>query len=118
MIVRGLDANGDWLYGKGRNDYKTGLNAIAQSIQTRLSSFFGDCFFNLNAGLDWFNLLGSKNEIALQLAINSTILNTENVTGILELSVNVDDIRNITIKYNVQTTLGQLSNAFQYDLGT
>lgn len=118
MIVRGLDANGDWLFGKGKNDYKSGLTAIAQSIKTRLSSFLGDCFFNLGAGLDWFNLLGSKNESAIQLAVATTILNTENVTGILELSVNVDSIRNITIKYNVQTTLGQLSNAFQYDLGT
>lgn len=117
MIVRALDANNDWTFGKGQNDYKSGISAIAQSIQTRLSSFLGDCFFNLNAGIDWFNLLGSKNQTAIQLALSAVILNTENVTGILELSVNLDNNRNITVKYNVQTTLSTLSSTFQYDVG-
>ncbi len=118
MIVRALDVNGDWTYGKGRNDYLSGLPAIAQSIKTRLSSFFGDCFFNTTFGIDWFNLLGSKNETGLLLSISAMILNTENVTGVLELSVNVDDNRVITVHYAVQTTLSLLSSTFQYDLGT
>lgn len=117
MRVRALDVDNDWTFGKGQNDYKTGLQAIAQSIQTKLSSFLGDCFFNTGVGIDWFNLLGSKNITGLQLSIAATILNTENVTGILELSVNVDDARVVTVKYNVQTTVSVLSDTFQYDVG-
>lgn len=116
MIVRAIDSQGDWLYGKGRNDYKSGRIAVAQSIQTRLSSFLGDCFFAKNAGIDWFNLLGSKQRIALNLAISAVILNTDNVTGILELSLNLSQNRRITIKYNTQTTFGNSANSFQYDL--
>lgn len=117
MIVRALDGAGDWTYGKGRNDYKSGVKAIAQNIQTRLSSFLGDCFFNTGAGIDWFHLLGAKDQFALNIAISSTILNTENVTGLLQLDLRIIN-RKITIKYNVQTTLSVLSDTFVYDVGT
>lgn len=117
MRVRALDVNNDWEYGKGQNDYKTANNAVAQNIQTRLSSFLGDCFFDTGAGIDWFNLLGGKDQLALNLAVSAVILNTENVTGLLQLSIVLNDTtRNIVIRYNVQTTYSVLSGAFQYDL--
>lgn len=106
MIVRALDANGDWIYGKGLEDYKNGNLAIAQTIVTRLKSFLGDCFFATNAGIDWFNLLGSKNELALNLAVSATILNTPNILSIEQLSIVLNSDRQITIKYKVKTTFG------------
>lgn len=122
MRVRALDLNGDWTFGKGANDYKVDQNgkpdALAQNISTRLKSFLGDCFFNTGAGIDWFNLLGSKNEVALNLAISSVILNTQNVTGIDQLSATVDDNRRLTIQYKVQTVYSVLSNSFQFDIGS
>lgn len=104
MIVRGLDANGDWLFGKGKNDYNANNKAIEQSIKTRLQSFLGDCFFALDAGLDWFNLLGSKNQLALELAVRSVILNTPNVSAIIDVSINLDhNTRRILMQYTVET---------------
>ena len=117
MIIRALDSNGDWTYGKGQNNYKSGNAAVAEDIQTRLASFLGDCFFDTGAGIDWFNLLGGKDQLALNLAVSAVILNTENVTGILQLSINlVRATRAITIQYDVQTTYSQTSGTFQYDL--
>lgn len=118
MRVRALDGNGDWQFGKGQNDYKVNQDAIAQSIQTRLKSFLGDCFFNIGAGIDWFNLLGSKNEIALNLSVSAIILNTQNVTGIKELSFVVDTDRRVTIHYKVQTVFSILSESFSFDVGS
>jgi len=115
--VRALTATGDWTFGQGLSNYKTGQAAVAQNIQTRLSSFLGDCFFDQGAGIDWFNLMGSKNQVALNLAINAVILNTANVTGILQVAINVSTARRITIQYRVQTTYSVLSDVFQYDLG-
>lgn len=114
-IVRALDSNHDWQFGKGKNDYKKNLDGLAQTIKTRLLSFLGDCFFETSAGIDWFNLLGGKDRIALELAVSTVILNTENVTGIFLLSVTESVTRNITIRYQVQTTFGQVGNEFQYD---
>lgn len=117
MRVRALDSDNDWTFGKGANDYKRDLHAVAQNIQTRLSSFLGDCIFDLGAGIDWFNLLGGKDQIALNLAISSVILNTKNVTGILQLSSTLDEARLFTIKYRVQTTFSVLSGDFEFDAG-
>lgn len=103
MRVRATDYRNDWLFGKGQNDYVTGGLAVAQSIRTRLGEVLGDCFFNTAAGLDLFNLLGSKNLLGLNLAIKAIILNTENVTGIIEVLVTVNSARHATLSYKVKS---------------
>jgi hypothetical protein len=116
-MIRALDSNGDWAYGSGVNNYLTGNLEVAQNIQTRLLSFLGDCFFDTGAGVDWFNLLGSKQQLTLQLAISAIILNTASVTGGLQLSINyAPSTRKLSIVYAVQTVYSQLSSSFQYDL--
>lgn len=115
--VRALDVNGDWTYGKGQNDYLKKNPAVAQNIRTRLLAFLGDCFFDLNSGIDWFNFLGSKDQIALNLAVSAVILNTTDVTGVKQLSIKLEPTtRKLTIQYRVQTTYSILTGSFQYDL--
>ena len=116
MRVRALDVNNDWTFGRGQNDYKRDLQAVAQDIQTNLSSFLGDCFFDLGSGIDWFNLLGGKDLVALNLAVSAAILNTQNVTGLLQLSVVVTPERLLVVTYQVQTTYSILGGNFQFDL--
>jgi hypothetical protein len=118
MIVRAIDVNHDWTYGQGLNDYKSANLAVAQTINTRLNSFVGDCFFDANAGIDWFNFLGNKDQTGLNLAISAVIINTTNVTGILQLSIVLNDVtRNLTIQYQVQTTYSVTQGSFVYDAG-
>ena len=64
MIFRGLDAQGDWMFGQGASSYATGQQAIALDVQTRLQMFFGDCFVSLLFGIQWLQLLSSKNPAA------------------------------------------------------
>lgn len=116
MRVRALDADHDWTFGKGQNDYKANLDAVVQSINTRLNSFLGDCFFSASSGIDWFNLLGSKNALALNLAISATILNTEGVVALHQLSLNLDDARELTVRYKVLTVYSTSSQEFEFDL--
>lgn len=116
MRVRALDGTHDWLFGKGQNDYLTANAAIVQNIDTRLNSFLGDCFFDLGAGIDWFNLLGGKDQVTLNLSISAVILNTLNVTGILQLLVDLSATRVFTVQYKVQTTYSTAAGIFQYDL--
>lgn len=117
MIVRALDATGDWLFGKGLQDYKSNQLAVMQNISTRLKMFLGDCFFAASAGIDWFNLLGSKNQVTLNLAITAMITNTQFVTGVTQLSLNLDAARNLLITYNVSTSFGQSSGQTTISLG-
>ncbi len=108
MRVRSIDSDNDWLFGKGQNDYKTSTLAIGQSIQTRLQSFLGDCFFALADGLDWFNLIGSKNLIKLKLDVGTTILNTSGVLKIISVDFNLDSSRMLTMTYKVLVSTGQV----------
>lgn len=118
MLVSKLDSNGDWEFGQSLNNYVINVRAIEQSIQTRVSSFLGDCFFDMNAGIDWFNFLGgSKSQLALELAVASVILNTTDVVGINLLSVSLTAARAFSVSYQVQTTYSTSNNEFVYSLG-
>jgi hypothetical protein len=120
MIVRALDSNNDWTFGASLNNYKSANLAVQQNIQTRLSSFIGNCFFDMGAGINWFGFLGSKgsnNNIQLSLAISAVILNTTDVLGLLQLSFNINSSRQFSISYQVQTSYSVTGSSFIYDLG-
>lgn len=115
MRVRQIDVNHDWLFGKGKNNYLFDNAATAQNINTRLGSFLGNCFFDLGAGIDWFNRLGSKAKLALELDISSVILNTPDVTGILSISTRSDPVtRNFVATYTVQTVYSTVTNTYTF----
>lgn len=116
MRVRGIDSVGDWLFGKGKSDYKYDVNALAQIIETRLKSFLGDCFFAENDGIDWFNLMGSKNIRDLRLAVAAQILNTEGVNSLAELSVNIDGARKLTLQYSLVSVYGEISRRQTFEV--
>lgn len=118
MRVRGLTGDGDWTFGKGQNDYKQGLDATAQNLQTRVSSFLGDCFFAMTQGIDWFNLLGAKNQLAIDLAISSTILNTQDVLSLIELSSVLSQNRKLTTSYKVLAAKGVIQNVISAQTST
>lgn len=120
MIVRALDGTGDWTFGAGLNNYKSAQMAIMQNIQTRLSSFIGNCFFDMGAGINWFGFLGGKgsdNATALSLALSAAIVNTSGVQGLQQLSFNISTSRMFSITYQVQTIYSVTGSSFQYDLG-
>lgn len=104
MRVRAVDETHDWTFGLGKQDYKIDERAVAQNVKTRLLSFYRDCFFDLNAGLDWFNLLGKGTKSLLLLAIKMVISQTEGVFGVNSVDIVYDEYtRQITIKYDIKT---------------
>ena len=118
MRTRALDSNHDWLFGAGTSDYVVNNAAIAQNINTRLSSFLGNCFFDVGAGVNWFNLLGNSGpnaQLELNLAISTTILNTTGVTGLLQLSISTSqDTRLFSVSYQVNTIYSTVTSSFVY----
>lgn len=115
MRVRAVDGSNDWLFGKGKNSYVRDSQAIGQNIKTRLMSFLGDCFFAQTEGIDWFNLLGGKELLEIELAMGATILNTEGVLGILQLDLRVDEKRRLYIEYAVQTVFSPVYGSFEFE---
>lgn len=116
MIIRAVDANNDWLFGKGKNNYKKETAAIVQNIDTKLKEFLGDCFFATDKGIDWWNLLGGKDLEALRLSVATTILTSStDVTAIQQLTVSLDpETRAVFISYAVDTVYTPVSNTFSF----
>ena len=111
MKVRSLDANKDWNLGRGMSDYFEDLNAIKQNIQTRIKSFYQNCFFDTLSGIDWFNLLGQRNNVlAIELAVSKMILETTGITQINSLNVSVNEQREVTLTYSVNTIYGTIDS--------
>lgn len=114
MRVRAIDNNRDWLFGKGRNNYVTDTDGVAQSVATRLRSFLGDAFFAQTEGIDWFNLLGGKDQTAISLAVSATILRTTDVTALNNFNLRLDRVtRLITISYEVSTIFGDTTQSIE-----
>lgn len=115
MIVRALSPTGDWTFGQGTSNYLSGNQAIEQEIQTTLNSFLGNCFFAATSGIDWYNLLGNKNQLAIVLAINAALLKVPGVTGILQTNVTINSNRNFSLSYSVTTIYSTLTSTYEFN---
>ena len=119
LMVRSIDVSGDWKFGAGQQSYVYGLAAVSQLIQTDCLSFLGDCFWNVTAGIDWYNLLTVNNLLAIQLAMSATILNVGGggyVTQIVSLNITTNNsTRLFSATYTVNTIYGPINNqSFNY----
>lgn len=100
MRVSGLTSDGDWRFGKGRASYLRRSEAIRQNVVTRLKSFTDDWFLNINEGIPWIELLGSKQtQSRILREVESRVLATEGVRTITRLRlVEIDVNRSATIE--------------------
>lgn len=98
MRFRGIDTNGDWVFGKGRNSYLTGNEALMMNIKTRLLEFVNDCFWDMDKGIDWWTLLGGKDLKKILVDVQRTILRSYQVKRIVNLDYTLTNrILNITV---------------------
>lgn len=112
MIFRSLDELGDWNFGKGRQDFTSENDAIGLNIKTRIQSWVGDCFFDMNAGIDWLNRLGSKNQRALlELDLKRIILQSAGVVKLLDFSTDLSG-RSFSASYSVQTIYSTITDTY------
>lgn len=102
MKVRAIDENHDWIFGKGLQGYKTGRKAVEQRIVTHLLSFYYDCFFDLEFGIDWKNFWGSKGkEKEIIISCRKQILLIDEVRSCELIDAQLNDQRKFTISYSV-----------------
>jgi len=60
MKTRATDNSWDWRFGKSNQDYADDALGVAYTVKMKILSWFKDCFFDQDAGIDWKNILGSK----------------------------------------------------------
>ena len=100
---RTLDENGDISFGKGLNNYASENDAIRLDVKTRILSWVDDCFFDMQAGVDWYNRLGKFGQAGLlEQDIKNIILKTEGVREITNISLTTSG-RSFSFNYDVTT---------------
>lgn len=103
MKFRNIDENNDWTFGSGINNYAQNSDAVRLLVKTRLKEWLNDCFFNLTAGVDYVNRLGSKNqESLLEEDLRNIILQTEGVGKLKSFSFEVNN-REFSAQYDIIT---------------
>lgn len=103
MRFRSLDGTGDWNFGQGLESYAVDNNSIALDVQTSILSFFKDCWFDPNAGIDWLKLLGTKStQQEIQLSVRGAILQRQGVTKVNSINLTLRN-RKLSISYNINT---------------
>lgn len=101
MLHRSLTSEHDWIFGKGKNSYWNENKAIMNNIKTRLLSFKYDCFFDVDFGVDWWNLLGGKDLNSLLYQIRSMIATSYGVAEIVNMEYNLKN-RVFSITFSVK----------------
>lgn len=111
MIIRGLDADGDFQFGRGKASYLKGQDAVMLNIKTRLKSFLNDAFWNMAFGIDWLNYLGNKQtQLNVVLACRATVLQSFGVTKVNAVNYEMDG-RQIVVDINANTIFSLNANA-------
>jgi len=99
MTVRALDSNGDWTFGRSKAQLLSRSDEVAQNVVTRIKSFKDDWFLDIEAEIDWFTILGIKNnEQAIVDEISRVVLETEYVKRLVSVEVLSNVNRNATIQ--------------------
>jgi hypothetical protein len=107
MIFRSITATNDWQFGSGLSSYATAEKAVILNIRTRLYFFLNDCFWRMNFGIDWLNLIGGKNpaaKIGIEQQCRKMIVESEGVVRINSVTSNFDArSRRLVVTYNIDT---------------
>jgi len=105
MIFRAIDpGTGDWEFGNGLGSYLTDEDAIQANIATAIRTFYNDAFWNATFGIDWINLLGTKNtQATIKIQLTRLLANCYGVTKVNSVSTNLNSSRNLSLTYNINT---------------
>ena len=106
MSFRNLDANHDWTFGVGVNNYVYGDQEILLNVKTRVLSFLGDCFFAPTEGIDWWHLFEYNKQAELENAVMATIAQTEGVETVNQIESYINSNRKINLEYSITTVNG------------
>lgn len=103
MIFRGETSTSDWAFGQGKQSYLKDNAAIMKNIETRLKTFYTECFFDPEMGVAWFDLLGQKNVDIVVLAIKREINDCYGVVQVTDVRYSLSTSRNLKIDFAVDT---------------
>ena len=117
-LIRRLDSNDDWRFGRGTSDYASNGDCVIQNLRTRLKEWKYNCFFNFGAGIDYKRRLGDKNQKQLlDEEIKFVVSNTSEIIAVGEINSTLDTTNRVyTATIEVVDIYGSMQN-FNLEVG-
>ena len=115
ISVRRLDENWDYTFGKGKDNYLTGVDAVAQAVKTKLLLFLTEWWEDQNDGLPlWQKILGvpgaGNNKKNVDRLIQARILEVPYVTNVYNISSSYNaSTRAYEFSARIDTAFGSLT---------
>lgn len=107
MKVRALDSNWDFKFGKSRQDYADESLGVAYDIKQKILCWYNDCFFDMNTGIDYKNLLGAKGtKVQIDNSVKKIIITQPEVVEMTYFESSVND-RKYTATIRFKTVYGE-----------
>ena len=107
MRFRTLDENWDFNFGAGLQNYASESMAVAYNLKSQILSWYRDCFFDMETGIDWKNILGSKvSKSEADAAIRKIVAANNEVDEILFFESSLTN-RVYTCTIRIKTIYGQ-----------
>ena len=104
MIFRQINGSNDWSFGRGNGSLATGEQAIELNLRTVLQSWVNDCFFDLGAGVDWTNRLGTNQKAQLMREISKVIMQSYGIVNITSSAYQYNSsTRTMQIQFQIET---------------
>lgn len=109
MKFRRLTKDHDWQFGRGVANYADSDEAILLNCKTRLMSFKNDWFLDQNQNIDWFTILGQKNnEQTIINEVERVCLNSDGIVSVVSIDIVKSDNRSANIEIVVNTVFSEL----------
>lgn len=94
-------------------------DSVAQKLQIKLSTFLGEWFINTANGVPYYQEIFGKvrNKQTIDLIFQQKILEEPDVVELTEFTSDISNGRTYTISFRVRTTMGQITNNIQVNVG-
>ena len=107
MRVRALDENWDWRFGQSKQCYAMESLGTAYDVKQKILCWFNDCFFDMQTGIDYKNLIGSKGgKQQLDNSVKKIIVTNPDIVEMTYFESSVTD-RNYTATIRFKTIYGE-----------
>lgn len=112
MRYRKLDANNDYSFGNGPDDFYYNVpNAVGQAVETGLLLWLGEWYLDNTQGMPWIQgVLGKQTQAVADATIQNQVVNTQGVTDISSYASQFDsEKRTMSVQLSVDTIYGPTS---------
>lgn len=91
------------------NKWVTSNDAVLQSVTTRIKSFKNNWYLDLDANIDWLNILATKNNLEeIVEEVKRVVNDTDGVIAIFDIKPQINN-RKLILEFTIKTVYNDIN---------